>query len=135
MDPSYPLVPTANFAACALAIMPLFYMVKRSWNTGVYAFVLWLFLSSFSFAVNTIIWSSDVEDKAPVWCDICKFAICCRCITKLKSSLTASHIQLLASIGGPACSLIITRRLYKITRLQGAAVSKRQVNMFPRTIL
>lgn len=73
MDPTYPLVPIANFIACVLVVVPLFHMVTtRFWNTGVYLFALWVFLTSFSFAVNTIVWSNDVKDRAPVWCDICE---------------------------------------------------------------
>jgi len=108
MDPTYPLVPIANFIACALVVIPLIHLVTRSWNTGVYVFALWTFLSSLSYAVNTIVWANDDKDRAPVWCDI------------------SSHLQILVNIGRPACSLIITRRLYKITRLQGAILSKRQ---------
>lgn len=72
MDPTYPLVPIANIIACVLAVIPLLHMVNRSWNTGVYAFGLWLFLISFTIAINTIIWSNDAKDRVPVWCDICK---------------------------------------------------------------
>lgn len=72
MDPTYPLVPIANFIACALAVIPLFHMVNRSWNTGVFVFALWLVLENLSTAINTIVWSDDAKDRAPVWCDICK---------------------------------------------------------------
>lgn len=73
MDPTYPLVPIANIIGCALTLIPLFHMHARSWNTGVYVFVLWLFLSCFQTAINTMVWANDVEDRAPVWCDICKY--------------------------------------------------------------
>lgn len=72
MDPTYPLVPIANIIGCALVLIPLFHMVTRSWNTGVYVFAFWVFLSCLSFTVNTIVWSNDANDKAPVWCDICE---------------------------------------------------------------
>lgn len=72
MDPTYPLAPIANFITSALVIIPLFHMVNRSWNTGVYVLALWLFLFNFTAAVNAIIWSSDAKDRAPVLCDICK---------------------------------------------------------------
>lgn len=71
MDPTYPLVPIANFIGCVLALVPLFHMDTRLWNTGVYVFVLWSFLACFQTAINTVVWSKDVEDRAPVWCDIC----------------------------------------------------------------
>lgn len=130
MDPTYPLVPIANFIACALVVIPLIHLVTRSWNTGVYVFALWTFLSSLSYAVNTIVWADDDTDRAPVWCDICKRAVQ---MLEYRRRLTcrlikASHLQILVNIGRPACSLIITRRLYKITRLQDAIISKRQVS-------
>lgn len=72
MDPTYPFVPIANLIACALIAIPLFHMVARSWNTGVYVFALWTFLLGLSMVVNTIVWSNDSKDRAPVWCDICE---------------------------------------------------------------
>lgn len=122
MDPTYPLVPIANFIACALVVVPLLHMVTRSWNTGVYVFALWTFLSSLSYAVNTIVWANDDKDRAPVWCDICKSS------ADRWIMIKASHLQILVNIGRPACSLIITRRLYKITQLRGVMASKRQVS-------
>lgn len=73
MDPAYPLVPTANLIACALVVFPLFHMVNRSWNTGVFILALWLLLINLTNGINTIIWSNDAKDKAPVWCDICTY--------------------------------------------------------------
>lgn len=70
MDPTYPLVPIANFIASGLAVIPLFHMATQTWNTGVYIYALWLFLISLSSAINGIIWSNNVKDVAPVWCDI-----------------------------------------------------------------
>lgn len=75
MDPTFPLVPIANLLACILVLIPLLHVVSRSWNTGVYVFALWTFLSSLSYAVNTIVWANDVKDRAPVWCDICEYAV------------------------------------------------------------
>lgn len=72
MDPTYPLVPFANFIACVLVVLPVFHMLKRSWNTGVIAFAFWIFLLSLQTAVNTIVWSDDAKDISPVWCDISK---------------------------------------------------------------
>lgn len=72
MDPTYPLVPIANFIAFALTLIPLLHVGRRPWNAGVFVFALWLSLICLSTAINTTVWSNDVEDRAPVWCDICK---------------------------------------------------------------
>lgn len=136
MDPTYPLVPTANVIACVLVVIPLFHMVDRSWNTGVFGLAIWIALQSISKAVNSIIWSSDTEDRAPVWCDICKSPTKSYAIRDNYKFLKASHLGILVNTGIPACSYIITRKLYVITRLQAATrVSKRQGSNFFYRIL
>lgn len=49
--------------------------------------------------------------------------------------LKASHIALLANVGVPASSFIVTRRLYKITRLQAAMISRQQESGFTTSLL
>lgn len=130
MDPTYPLVPIANFIACILVLIPLFHMGSRPWNTGVYVFALLSFLATFSIAVNTIVWANDAKDRAPIWCDISKHSVNASVLSEAKSLNEASHIQVLVNTGTPACSFVITRRLYKITRLQGPMVGRRQESSF-----
>lgn len=65
MEPTYPLAPIANLIACALVVIPLFRMANAPWNTGVYAFALYLVLQSLSTGVNTIVWSRDAVNRAP----------------------------------------------------------------------
>lgn len=133
MDPTYPLVPIANFLACVLVVIPLAHMLTRPWNTGVYVFALWTLLSSLSTAINTLVWSNDIKDRAPVWCDICKSPIYFQFISTTEIWLEASHIDILVNTGIPACSLSITRRLYKITTLKGAMINRRQVTVSSST--
>lgn len=131
MEPTYPLAPIANLIACALVVIPLFRMANAPWNTGVYAFALYLVLQSLSTGVNTIVWSRDAVNRAPVWCDICTmFSIAAGGLSITENLTEASHLQVLVSTGIPACSFVITRRLYKITRLQDAIVSKGQGSNF-----
>lgn len=72
MDPTYPLAPIANFVACVLVLLPLFSTSIRSgsWNVAVTMFVIWTVLASIIDGVNAIIWFDNVDDVAPVWCDI-----------------------------------------------------------------
>lgn len=49
--------------------------------------------------------------------------------------LKASHIALLVNVGVPASSFIVTRRLYKITRLQAAMISRQQESGFTTSLL
>lgn len=70
MDPTFPLVPIANFLACLLIILSLSKSMFQSWNIGVLSYAFWTAVPSFTIAVNTIVWSDNVKDVAPVWCDI-----------------------------------------------------------------
>lgn len=83
-------------------------------------------------AVSTIVWANDAKDRAPFLCDICKHFSDYLLVNykQLKYCSAASHLLILVNTGVPACSLVITRRLYKITRLQRAIVSKKQVNAY-----
>ncbi|KAI0316297.1 pheromone A receptor-domain-containing protein [Amylostereum chailletii] len=101
MDPTYPLVPVVNLIAASLMLLTiLITSLRQHWNTGVFMLCLWLSIWSLDQSVDTVVWSDNADNKAPVWCDI------------------SSHIRLAASVGVPACSLIITRRLCNIARLR-----------------
>lgn len=70
MDPIYPLAPIANFIGCFFVIITLLSLCYRPWNTGVFMFAVYVFLQSLVVGVNAIVWSDNVRDVAPVWCDI-----------------------------------------------------------------
>lgn len=72
MDPTFPLVPVANFLGCILVLIPLMNLLTRPWNTGVCMFGIWIFLVAMETGVNTTVFSDNVNDVAPVWCDICE---------------------------------------------------------------
>lgn len=70
MDPTYPLVPIANFIGCFLILVSLVGLLHRPWNTGVSMFAIYAFLQSLIVGIDAIVWSDNVNDVAPVWCDI-----------------------------------------------------------------
>ena len=70
MDPTFPLVPIANFLACILVALPLSRNIFRTGKVGVYMLAIWVGVVSFYTAVNCIIGKDNVENKAPIWCDI-----------------------------------------------------------------
>lgn len=127
MDPTYPLVPIANFIACALAIIPLHHMVHRSWNTGVYIYL----LCSSSSQTSHLQWE-PLSGQMMIMIKLQSGAISVSLLRNksflwiAKLWLEASHLIVLVNAGIPACSFVITRRLYKITRLRDAMVSRRQ---------
>ena len=72
MDPTFPLVPIANFLACILVLSSLSGRMFKSWNIGACSFGVWVAAESFVRAVNAIIWY-NVDNIAPYLCDIGEF--------------------------------------------------------------
>ncbi|KAI0317112.1 pheromone A receptor-domain-containing protein [Amylostereum chailletii] len=101
MDPTYPLVPVVNFiAACLMLFTILTVKVRETLNVGILILCIWLFIACLIQGLEAIVWSKNAENKAPVWCDI------------------SSHLGWGILVGIPACSLVITRRLYHIACLR-----------------
>ncbi|KAI0309359.1 GPCR fungal pheromone mating factor [Amylostereum chailletii] len=97
MDPTYPLAPVVNILAAFLVLLSLLSRsMIQAWNAGIVLLGCWLFAYAMVIGVDTVIWADNANNSAPIWCDI------------------AIHVQVGASVGVPACSLIIARRLYKI---------------------
>lgn len=72
MDPTYPLLPIVNWIAFVLVLLPLTTSIRRAWNVGVISFSLWIASQCLFRGVNTIVWADNVNNIAPVWCDISK---------------------------------------------------------------
>ena len=72
MGSAYPLVPVANLTGFILALLPLLTKIRQSWNIGVYAFAIWVGVQCLVAATGAIVWSDNVENIAPAWCDICQ---------------------------------------------------------------
>lgn len=70
MDPTYPLLPIANFICLFLVLLPLSTLVRGSWNMGVHVLAIWVALESLIRGVNSIVWADNANVIAPVWCDI-----------------------------------------------------------------
>jgi pheromone a factor receptor len=74
--------------------------------------------------VNSIVWNKNMIDRAPIWCDICKFFHPFSLERTLTLRLpTATRIQVALNVAIPACSLCINRRLYKIATVKAVVVS------------
>nr|AIX99561.1 pheromone receptor [Agrocybe salicacicola] len=101
-DPMYPLFPTFAFLGFVVSLIPLPWHIQ-AWNSGTCAFMLWTAISCLTGFVNSIVWSGNLRNPAPVWCDI------------------SSKIIIGVSVGIPAAILCISRRLYYLT--SGTTVS------------
>ncbi|KII83813.1 hypothetical protein PLICRDRAFT_119070 [Plicaturopsis crispa FD-325 SS-3] len=104
-DPTYPLYPIFAFLGFILSLVPLPWHLQ-AWNAGTCAYMIWASVACLIGFVNALVWKDNVNNVAPVWCDI------------------SSKLLLGVGIGIPASSLCISRRLYKITAIQTVSVSR-----------
>ncbi|VDB86696.1 unnamed protein product [Peniophora sp. CBMAI 1063] len=101
LDPTYPLHPIGCLlAALMLLCVMLTSFIRQKWNRGVAFLCFWLFFENLTLGIDGIIWADNADVKLYVYCDI------------------VSHVQLIAYVVKPMAILIITRRLYLMTRLQ-----------------
>ncbi|KAJ3849074.1 pheromone receptor [Lentinula lateritia] len=104
-DPTYPLFPVLAFIGFVLCAIPLSWHLQ-AWNSGTCAFMIWTGLTCLVTCVNSIVWAQNALNVAPVWCDI------------------SAQIVLGASVGIPASTLCISRRLYHITSTQTVSITR-----------
>ncbi|KZV74000.1 STE3-domain-containing protein [Peniophora sp. CONT] len=101
VNPTYPLYPIACvLSATMLLLVLLTSFIRQSWNLGVAFLCFWLFFENLTSGVNGIIWADNADIRLYVYCDI------------------VTHLQLITHVVKPMATLIITRRLYLITRLR-----------------
>ncbi|KAJ7585980.1 STE3-like pheromone receptor [Mycena floridula] len=105
LDPTYPLFPVLSFLGFLCCLVPLPWHLQ-AWNAGTCAYMIWTSAYCLVLFVNSIVWAGNVDNVAPVWCDI------------------SSQIILGASIGIPASALCISRRLFNITAVRTAMVTR-----------
>jgi hypothetical protein len=130
-DPTYPLYPVFCIVCAALMLLVLTTnFIRQSWNVGLTFLCFWLFWELLTFGIDAVVWSDNADIKLYVYCDIGGQ----RASEHLPSTehiiYPVSHLQLFASIVKPACTLIITRRLYKLASLRSLeALSRKAVGL------
>jgi pheromone a factor receptor len=101
----------------------------RARNSGTLIFIFWALLGNSIVLVNTIIWSGNIGNPAPVWCDISSFfSPCCSAWAHLAPIASKLIIGFNAAL--PCASLCIQRRLYNITRVAKVGQTPEQVRSF-----
>ncbi|KAH0834106.1 STE3-domain-containing protein [Lanmaoa asiatica] len=80
----------------------------EAWNTGTCLFMIWTGLACLNQFINSVVWNSDVIDRAPVWCDI------------------STKFMIGSAVAIPAASLCINRRLYQIASVQSVTKTRAQ---------
>ena len=121
MDPTYPLAPIINFLSAILALLPLFtnQLYSGTQNIAVVAFAIWTSVECVTTGINSIIWSDNVNNLAPIWCDISMSSNSQASSGSglwLPKLLIATHIDAASNVAIRGCTLSIVRRLYHATR-------------------
>jgi pheromone a factor receptor len=130
-DPTYPLFPVFSFIGFVLCLIPLPWHLQ-AWNSGTCAFMIWTALSCLVGFVNSVVWSGNVNNPAPIWCDICESPTPVSTRFLLSIAPSASKIIIGVSIGIPAATLCISRRLYSLTAVQTVSITRDDVSVTPR---
>ncbi|KAL0952925.1 hypothetical protein HGRIS_007139 [Hohenbuehelia grisea] len=105
LDPTYPLFPICAFLGFLVSLIPLPWHIQ-AWNAGTCMYMFWTAISCLIEFVNSLVWKGNIENPAPVWCDI------------------SSKLLLGAGIGIPASALCISRRLYSIASAKTASITR-----------
>lgn len=124
IDPTFPFFPIMAGLGFLLALVPLPWHLE-AWNSGTCYYMMWTALACLNQFVNSIVWSDDAVNRAPIWCDICEFPRTSRLFPLYLSlmPLTATRITLAAAFGIPASALCIMRRLHSISRIHAVAAT------------
>lgn len=110
----YPALPAGAFIAAFLVVIPASWL-WRAGHIPTLSLIAWLFTLNIVYGTNSLLWSDNVQDRAPIWCDICERLV-------LKATVpTFNHGRPTAAkliVGGPtalpACTLCICNYLAMI---------------------
>ncbi|RDB18294.1 Pheromone B alpha 3 receptor [Hypsizygus marmoreus] len=105
MDPTYPLYPVFTFLGFLLVLIPLPWHLQ-SWNSGTCFYMMWASIACLNQFVNSVVWHGNALNTSPIWCEI------------------SIRIIMGASVGLPAASLCINRRLYSIASVRAVNVTR-----------
>ncbi|PFH48841.1 hypothetical protein AMATHDRAFT_179768 [Amanita thiersii Skay4041] len=89
-------LPLFAFLTAVLVIIPLPWH-WRDRNVATVALILWLFVVDVIYGVNAVVWAGNVQDPAPVWCDI------------------STKLVVGASYALPLCTLCICKHLEAVS--------------------
>jgi hypothetical protein len=126
-DSTFPLYPVFSIASAALMLLVFMTsIIRQSWNLGVAFLCFWLFWGNLTAGINTIIWANNADIKLYVYCDIGELQHLYTYFLTDQTICSVTHVQIFLSTVKPACTLIITRRLYKIASLRSVDATTRK---------
>jgi len=101
VDPTYPLFPVLCLICPALILLVFVAsVVRQPMNIALWILCFTLFFETLTYGVDHVLWADNVDIKNIWLCD------------------AVSHFRVFGCVSKPACSFVITRRLYKIATLR-----------------
>ena len=110
----YPILPAGAFTAAFLVLVPAFWH-WRAGNVPTLSLIAWLFTLNLIYGANSLVWSDNIWDKAPVWCDVCEYLFLkLYACSQTPLAFAAAKLIIGASTALPACTLCICKYLAMI---------------------
>lgn len=107
----HPELPLFSF----LSVFLLHFQIVCHWksqNVAILALVFWLLLVNIIDGVNAIVWTGNVRNPIPIWCDISSYSLATiSAFIANKWTLTASKVRIGASYAVPLSTLCICKYL------------------------
>ncbi len=100
-----------------------------AYNVGTCAYMIWVGLGCLNLFINSIIWNGNAIDSAPVFCDICEFALLGSRSRPRLNKRSAFRLTLAMDVAIPICSLVINRRLFFIATSDTVVASRKDVSL------
>ena len=126
MQSRYPELGPLGFIAAILVLIPLPRQI-RSRNVITIAMIFWFFEHCLISGINAIVWAGNVNDSAPVWCDLSEafFDIFHRraLIRDIRSAVYLRNGEFIAF---PAATLCICKHLEYVSSGRPIYLDKRQ---------
>ena len=116
--PTYPLVPTANFIACFLTLSVLLTSpFRQAFNRGVCLLSAWVSVMALVTGIQAVVWRKTSDTTLlPGFCDICLFFSAFDIHILHTQFITAIRLQIGSVSAETACTLIITRYLFRVVK-------------------
>ncbi|KAG8904082.1 a-factor receptor [Tulasnella sp. 417] len=105
VDPSYPTFPILSSLGIVLILLPSYWHFK-SGNVGTILYIVWTFVGSLNYLVNSIAWAGNLHNPPWFWCDL------------------STALMIALNVGIPTSSLLITHRLYSIATIRQVNISR-----------